>query len=41
MGGKGILVYTWKTKFPLESKFKKPDFEAANLMDVISILERI
>ncbi|HSR17529.1 MAG TPA: HAD hydrolase-like protein, partial [Ignavibacteriaceae bacterium] len=40
MGGKGILVYTGKTKFPLESKFKKPDFEAANLMDVISILEK-
>ncbi|HSR18619.1 MAG TPA: HAD-IIA family hydrolase, partial [Ignavibacteriaceae bacterium] len=31
IGGKGILVYTGKTKFPLESKFKKPDFEAANL----------
>ncbi|MGE5811044.1 MAG: HAD-IIA family hydrolase [Ignavibacteria bacterium] len=38
IGGKGILVYTGKTKFPLESKFKKPDFEAANLKDVISIL---
>ncbi|MGE5807142.1 MAG: HAD hydrolase-like protein [Ignavibacteria bacterium] len=39
IGGKGILVYTGKAKFPLESKFKKPDFEAANLKDVISILE--
>ncbi len=29
IGGKGILIYTGKTKFPLEKNIKiKPDFEA-------------
>jgi HAD superfamily hydrolase (TIGR01458 family) len=40
--GKGILIYTGKTKFPLANDYNpKPDYEAQNLKDVIRILERI
>jgi len=39
-GGKGILIYTGKTKYPLNDDEKiKPDFEAQNLMDVIEIIK--
>jgi HAD superfamily hydrolase (TIGR01458 family) len=41
IGGKGILVYTGKTKFPLKQKIKKPDYEAFNLKEVISILKKL
>jgi HAD superfamily hydrolase (TIGR01458 family) len=41
IGGKGILIYTGKTKFPLESNIKiKPDFEANSLKEVIRILRK-
>jgi len=40
IGGKGILVYTGKTKFPLPADIKmKPDYEAKNLKEVITILK--
>jgi len=39
IGGKGILIYTGKTKYPLDESIKiKPDFEAQSLKEVISIL---
>jgi len=39
-GGKGILIYTGKTKFPLTNKLNiKPDYEAKSLRDVIEIIE--
>lgn len=39
IGGKGILIYTGKTKFPLDKNINiKPDFEAHSLNEVISIL---
>jgi len=39
-GGKGILIYTGKTEYPLNDDEKiKPDFEAQNLMDVIEIIK--
>jgi HAD superfamily hydrolase (TIGR01458 family) len=39
IGGKGILIYTGKTKYPLDDRIKiKPDFEAQSLKEVISIL---
>lgn len=39
IGGKGILIYTGKTKYPLDKSIKiKPDFEAQSLKEVISIL---
>lgn len=42
LGGKGILIYTGKTKFPLPSSIKmRPDYEAKNLKDVINILGKI
>jgi HAD superfamily hydrolase (TIGR01450 family) len=42
LGGKGILIYTGKTKFPLPADIeKKPDFEAKSLFDVISLLDKI
>jgi HAD superfamily hydrolase (TIGR01458 family) len=41
IGGKGILIYTGKTKFPLEGNYKKPDFEAANLKEAITILKKM
>jgi HAD superfamily hydrolase (TIGR01450 family) len=41
VGGKGILIYTGKTKFPLEKNSNiKPDFEAHSLKEVISILKK-
>ena len=41
IGGKGILIYTGKTQFPLdESINKKPDFEVHSLKEVISILKK-
>lgn len=42
IGGKGILIYTGKTKYPLPADIKmKPDYEANNLTEVINILEKI
>jgi HAD superfamily hydrolase (TIGR01458 family) len=42
IGGKGILVYTGKTKYPLSKEIKiKPSYEAQNLTGVISILSKI
>jgi HAD superfamily hydrolase (TIGR01458 family) len=39
IGGKGILIYTGKTKFPIEKSINiKQDFEAHSLKEVISIL---
>jgi len=39
-GGKGILIYTGKTKYPLDDETKiKPDFEAQNLTEVTEILK--
>jgi HAD superfamily hydrolase (TIGR01458 family) len=41
-GGKGILIYTGKTKYLLSEEIKiKPDFEARNLAEVIEILKQI
>jgi HAD superfamily hydrolase (TIGR01458 family) len=41
VGGKGILIYTGKTKFPLEKNSNiKPDFEAHSLKEVIAILKK-
>ncbi|MFO7447015.1 MAG: HAD-IA family hydrolase [Ignavibacteriaceae bacterium] len=40
INGKGILVYTGKTRFPLPSDTSiKPDYEAKNLAEVISFLQ--
>jgi len=40
IGGKGILIYTGKTIFPLDKKLNiNPDFEAQTLSEVISILK--
>lgn len=39
IGGNGILIYTGKTKFPIDNNLNvKPDFEAHSLKEVISIL---
>lgn len=38
IGGKGILVYTGKTKYPLPDNSVKPDYEAIDLKEVINIL---
>lgn len=39
-GGKGILIYTGKTNYPLRDDAKiKPDFEAQNLTEVIEIIK--
>lgn len=36
LGGKGILIYTGKTNYPLDSSIQiKPDYEAKNLNDVV------
>jgi len=41
LGGKGILIYTGKTKFPLEKNINiKPDFEVNSLKEVIGILRK-
>jgi HAD superfamily hydrolase (TIGR01458 family) len=39
-GGKGILIYTGKTKYPLKDIKIKPDFEAINLFEVREILKK-
>lgn len=42
IGGKGILIYTGKTKFPYNKKLNiTPDYEAKDLFEVIEILKRI
>ncbi|MGD1007682.1 MAG: HAD hydrolase-like protein [Ignavibacteriaceae bacterium] len=42
LGGKGILLYTGKTKFPLRQDSKiHPDYDAKNLTDVIELLKDI
>jgi HAD superfamily hydrolase (TIGR01458 family) len=42
VGGKGILIYTGKTKYPLPEHHKqKPDYEAFNLKGIIDILNEI
>ena len=39
--GKGILMYTGKTKFPLDKSINiKPDFEAYSLKEAIAILKK-
>jgi len=41
IGGKGILIYTGKTKFPIGNSINiKPDFEAHSLKEVISVLRQ-
>jgi HAD superfamily hydrolase (TIGR01458 family) len=41
MGGEGILIYTGKTKYPLEKNINiKPEFEANSLKEVMSILKQ-
>jgi HAD superfamily hydrolase (TIGR01458 family) len=41
IGGTGILIYTGKTKFPLDRNNNiKPDFEVHSLKEVIEILKR-
>ena len=41
LGGISILVYTGKTKYPLSPSIKiKPDYEAQNLENVITIIEK-
>ncbi len=41
-GGKGLLVYTGKTKYPVSKNSKtKPDYEAKNLTDAIEIVKRL
>jgi len=40
IGGTGILMYTGKTKYPIESNTKiKPDFEAKSLSEVLSFFK--
>ncbi len=42
LGAKTILIYTGKTNYPLSKKLEvKPDYEAQNLKEVISILKNI
>lgn len=39
IGGKGILIYTGKTKFPLDRNISiKPDFEVQSLKEVIDVI---
>jgi ribonucleotide monophosphatase NagD (HAD superfamily) len=39
-GGKGLLIYTGKTKYPLNEGINiKPDYEAKNLTEVIDIIK--
>ena len=39
-GGKGILIYTGKTNYPLKEDSQiKPDFEAKNLTDIVEIIK--
>jgi len=40
IGGTGILIYTGKTKFPLDNNINiKPDFEVNSLKETISIIK--
>jgi HAD superfamily hydrolase (TIGR01458 family) len=41
IGGKGLLVYTGKTKYPHSDDTIHPDFEAMNLKEAINILTEI
>jgi ribonucleotide monophosphatase NagD (HAD superfamily) len=41
IGGRGILVYTGKTKFPLKPDLKKPSYEASDLAEATYILKDI
>jgi HAD superfamily hydrolase (TIGR01458 family) len=41
IGGKGILVYTGKTKYPFTGNSIKPDYEAMNLKEVIKIIDKL
>lgn len=41
LGGIGILIYTGKTKYPLSPEMKKPNYEANNLEEVVTLLEKI
>lgn len=42
LGGKGILVYTGKTKYPLKPSSEiKPDYDAKTLANVIPIIEKL
>jgi len=41
IGGKGILVFTGKTKYPLRDTKIKPAFEAKNLRKVIEVIETL
>jgi len=39
LGGKGILIYTGKTNFPLDSNLRfRPDYEVHSLSEVIDLL---
>lgn len=39
-GGKGILIYTGKTKYPIPQDLEmKPDYEVKNLKEVINLLD--
>jgi len=41
IGGKGILIYTGKTKFPLDKNLNiKPDYEVNSLSEVITIFKK-
>ena len=41
-GGKGILIYTGKTSYPLAKDSKiKPDYETKDLFEVIELLKRL
>ena len=38
-GGKGILIYTGKTTYPLDKNSTiKPDYEVKNLTEIIELL---
>jgi HAD superfamily hydrolase (TIGR01458 family) len=42
IGGKGVLIYTGKTKYSVKDSFKqKPDLEIHSLSEMIPILERM
>ncbi len=41
IGGKGVLVYTGKTKFPLTDNTVKPDYEAGNLKETAAVIQEI
>lgn len=40
IGGKGILVYTGKTEYPLKDDTINPDFEAMNLNEILRIIKK-